>query len=184
MLLLGLILLFVPPSQLQESEKYCNCQCNALTWHYIWNEYGQQVSVTTSASGFVYEHFYGQQLHGNCQSGREGGVLWCYVNPQYSNCPDLEESSLFPGQQVSYEACYSPPVTSQECSSLGSAPTPIGSGYNPGFGGSGGGFISIQNKYPSITTAYLNPCRWGEYYSRAFGRCKRRTRGRGRNRRM
>merc|ERR1711915_1033234 len=88
--------------------RFCYCQCSDLQWQYVWNNYGWQVPVV-HPTGYNQQQ---QQLHGRCHSG---APRWCYVDPHLSRCPDLEESTLFPGQKVSVEACYSPPVNSHAC---------------------------------------------------------------------
>merc|ERR1711971_1042734 len=61
---------------------------------------------------------------GNCISSDAGGV-WCYVdNGATSSCRDLRQSSRFPNNPWSYEACTSPPAPSPAC------PDPICRGTN------------------------------------------------------
>merc|ERR1711990_671864 len=103
--LLGLALSF----QFDSKEKAqglglnCGCQCSSPVLTFQDTEGRQQ---------------------GNCLSADAGGV-WCYVdNGATSSCRDLRQSSRFPNNPWSYEACTSPPAPSPAC------PDPICRGSN------------------------------------------------------
>merc|ERR1712242_415771 len=55
------------------------------------------------------------RTHGNCRRAGETGAKWCYVDPSYSQCPDLKRSTRFNGKDWSYQACATPSLTSPEC---------------------------------------------------------------------
>merc|ERR1712223_807686 len=81
----------------------CGCQC--------------------SSPSLTFQDSNGRQ-QGNCLSADDGGV-WCYVdNGATSSCRDLRQSSRFPNNPWSYEACTSPPAPSPAC------PDPICRGTN------------------------------------------------------
>merc|ERR1711973_969109 len=94
-------------------------------------------------SNTVFKDKYGK-INGNCKSSDRGAV-WCYVDPRYSACSDLQRSERF-NQHWSYQACATPDLDSYECRSLGFGTGSSNGGYNNGFNsGSNGGFNSGSN---------------------------------------
>merc|ERR1712107_826419 len=88
----------------------CNCQCSNTTFR--------------DKSG---------RIHGNCKSTDKGGQ-WCYVDPRYSQCNDLQRSERLNHQFWSYQACATPEIGSYQCRSGNG-------GYgNQGFNSGSGGF--------------------------------------------
>merc|ERR1712130_827203 len=107
--LLSTLLGFAVAFQFDSKEKAqglglnCGCQC--------------------SSPVLTFQDAEGRQ-QGNCLSADAGGV-WCYVdNGATSTCRDLRQSSRFPNNPWSYEACTSPPAPSPAC------PEPICRGTN------------------------------------------------------
>jgi hypothetical protein len=87
------------------SQVNCRCQCSSITFL---DKYGQ--------------------INGNCRSADRTGALWCYVDPRYSQCPDLQRSVRFQSLW-SYNACATPELTSRLCS--GYVPA-VGNGVGAG----------------------------------------------------
>jgi len=83
----------------------CRCQCSSITFL---DKYGQ--------------------INGNCRSADRTGALWCYVDPRYSQCPDLQRSVRFQSLW-SYNACATPELTSRLCG--GYVPA-VGNGFGAG----------------------------------------------------
>merc|ERR1711915_812403 len=187
-----IFLVFISQSrtQSQELSRFCNCQCSHLTWQYVWNNFGWHVSVIHPSS----HHYHHQpNIYGNCHSGSP--TRWCYVDPQHSDCPvffifkinrfwknkifkDLEESTLFYGQKVSSEACYTTSTNSPECNiriplyrteAREHCEIIVVQGEN-----------RRQCSQMSVQVPNYKNCRRGLYYSTNMGRCVSRTRGGGR----
>merc|ERR1711876_104757 len=69
----------------------CFCQCSSLTFQ---DKYGR--------------------TQGNCKRADHTGAKWCYVDPRYSQCRDLQRSKRF-GDKWSYQACATPGLDSYIC---------------------------------------------------------------------
>ena len=78
-----------------------------------------------------------------CSRTDRTGAVWCYVDPYYNRCSDLQRSERF-NKYWSYEACATPALNSYQCSGGGNQFWNGGSGGytggNGGFTGGSGGF--------------------------------------------
>merc|ERR1712242_144944 len=92
---LGLAAMVTAQIELQEaaapSGENCFCQCSDLTFQ---DKYGRE--------------------QGNCKRADHTGARWCYVDPRYSQCRDLQRSKRF-GDRWSYQACATPGLDSYIC---------------------------------------------------------------------
>ena len=95
----------------------------------------RQVSCECQCSNTEFRDKYGQ-LNGNCKSADKTGALWCYVDPKFNRCKDLQPSQRF-GQLWSYEACATPEIGAPLCPFGGNYPN--NGGFNNG-GFNNGGF--------------------------------------------
>ena len=86
----------------------CECQCSEITFL---DKYGKQ--------------------NGNCKSADKTGALWCYVDPNFNRCSDLQRSERFGQKLWSYQACATPEIGAPLC--------PYGGNFNNG-GFNNGGF--------------------------------------------
>jgi hypothetical protein len=88
----------------------CNCQCSSITFL---DKFGK--------------------VNGNCRSSDTTGAVWCYVDPRYSQCADLQRSTRT-SSLWSYQACATPDLASPQCAF-----------NNGGFPNNNGGFPNNNN---------------------------------------
>ena len=69
----------------------CNCQCSSITFL---DKFGK--------------------INGNCRTADNTGAVWCYVDPRYNQCADLQRSTRT-SSMWSYQACATPDLTSPQC---------------------------------------------------------------------
>ena len=69
----------------------CNCQCSSITFL---DKFGK--------------------INGNCRTADNSGAVWCYVDPRYNQCADLQRSTRT-SSMWSYQACATPDLTSPQC---------------------------------------------------------------------
>jgi len=93
----------------------CQCQCSSITFL---DKFGK--------------------INGNCRSSDNTGAVWCYVDPRFTQCADLQRSTRTTSLW-SYQACATPDLSSPQCGGFGGNNGGF-SGNNGGFGGNNGGF--------------------------------------------
>jgi len=73
----------------------------------------RQVNCACQCSSISFLDKYGQ-INGNCRTADRTGARWCYVDPRYARCADLQRSVRF-NSLWSYEACATPELYSRQC---------------------------------------------------------------------
>ena len=89
----------------------------------------RQVNCECQCSEISFLDKYGKQ-NGNCKSADKTGALWCYVDPNFNRCSDLQRSERFGQKLWSYQACATPEIGAPLC--------PYGGNFNNGGFNNGG----------------------------------------------